>query len=80
MLGEGLLVAEGHDHKRQRRILNSSFSHASVRGMVPIFFDKAYELRDKMASMIEDESIPASPTPAKDIDKVPGARKIDVLK
>lgn len=80
MLGNGLLVAEGHDHKRQRKVLNSSFSPAAVRDMVPIFFEKGYQLRDKMLAMIDDESIECAPTPTLESDKVPGGRKIDVMK
>lgn len=80
MLGPGVLVAEGHDHRRQRKVLNPSFSAAAVREMVPIFFDKAYELKDKLVSMIEDESIEASPTPIKEEDKVVGGRKIDIMR
>ncbi len=80
MLGNGVLVAEGDDHKKQRKVLNSSFSPAAIREMVPIFFDKAYELRDKMATMIDDHSITASPTPPKEGTDLQGGRKIDVLR
>ena len=80
MMGEGLIIAEGHDHARQRRILTSAFSNASVRDMLPIFFDKAYELRDKLSGMIEDENICASSTPPKEVNIVAGGRKIDMLK
>jgi len=80
MLGNGVLTAEGHDHKRQRKVLNSSFSPAAVREMVPIFLDKAGELRDKLMLLIDDESIEASPTPAKEEDKVVGGRKVDIMK
>ena len=80
LLGNGLLVAEGHDHKRQRKLLNSSFSPGAVRDMVPIFFEKSYELRDKLSNLIEDHSIESSPTPPKEEDVVKGGRKIDVMK
>ncbi|OCF32427.1 hypothetical protein I316_05853 [Kwoniella heveanensis BCC8398] len=86
MLGNGVLVAEGHDHKRQRKVLNPSFSPAAVRGMMPIFYDKAYQLRDKFFSLIEGDPEDLgtngeilSPTPPKEIDIVPGTKKIDVL-
>ena len=79
-LGNGLLVAEGSAHKRQRKALNPSFSPAAVKGMQDIFLDKAYELREKLSNMIEDDSVVASPTPAKDEDKVVGGKKIDVSK
>jgi len=43
---EGLISAEGETHKRQRKILNPSFSLPQLREVTPIFFDKAFELRD----------------------------------
>lgn len=83
-LGNGVLIAEGADHRRQRKILNPSFSQAAVRDMVPIFLDKAYDLRDKLAEMVADTSGTATtttcPTPAVEMDQVAGTRKIDVMR
>ncbi len=80
ILGKGVLVAEGADHRRQRKVLNPCFSAGAVREMVPIFLDKAYDLKDKLLALIDDESIEASPTPAKPEEKIPGGRKIDVMR
>jgi cytochrome P450 len=80
MLGKGLLIAEGADHRRQRRVLNPAFSPAAVKEMIPIFYDKATELKEKLQMIIEDDSIEASPTPATEIDKVQGGKKMDVSK
>ncbi|KAK8844135.1 hypothetical protein IAR55_006929 [Kwoniella newhampshirensis] len=83
LLGNGVLVAEGADHRRQRKALNPSFSPAAIRGMVPTFFDKAVELKEKLLTLIEDENETgelASPSPALETDKVEGGKKIDVLK
>ena len=80
ILGRGLLVVEGDDHKRQRKILNPSFSLGAVKQMVPTFYDKAFELRDKLAGMVEDSNGVYSPTPAASVDIVPGAKKIDVMR
>jgi cytochrome P450 len=80
ILGNGVLSAEGADHRRQRKVLNPSFSASAVRELVPIFLDKAYDLKDKLLTMIDDESIEASPTPERPEDKVPGGRKIDVVR
>ncbi|WWC98172.1 hypothetical protein V866_005063 [Kwoniella sp. B9012] len=83
MLGNGVLVAEGHDHKRQRKLLNPSFSPLAIKGMIPIFYDKAYELKEKFINLIENtentEGDAASPTPPKEEDVVQGTRKIDVM-
>ena len=79
MLGDGVLAAEGADHKRQRRVLNPSFSGPAVRNMIPIFYDKAYDLKDMFLNMIDSED-ETSPTPCRPEDKVTGAKKIDVLR
>ncbi|ORX39248.1 cytochrome P450 [Kockovaella imperatae] len=79
-LGNGLLTAEGADHRRQRKALNPSFSPLAVKNMQDIFFDKAYELREKLVDIIADDTIQASPTPAKPEDTVSGGKKIDVAK
>ncbi|CAG7850485.1 SubName: Full=Related to Cytochrome P450 {ECO:0000313/EMBL:CCA73387.1} [Serendipita indica DSM 11827] len=48
ILGEGLIVAQGAEHKHQRRLLLPAFSSSSLRELVPIFHEKAIELRDKL--------------------------------
>ena len=75
LLGNGLLVSEGHDHRRQRKILP-----ANIRGMIPIFYDKAYELKDKMVTLIEDPTAQCAPTPTKAGDEVKGGKQMDVMK
>jgi hypothetical protein len=79
ILGNGVLIAEGADHRRQRKILNPSFSQAAVREMVPMFLDKAYELRDTLMTLIHDDSLQSSPTPPVEQDIIPGTKKIDVM-
>ncbi|KAG9024618.1 hypothetical protein FRB95_011268 [Tulasnella sp. JGI-2019a] len=45
-LGKGVLVAEGDIHRRQRRIMNPCFGTMQIRNLMPIFYTKAFELRD----------------------------------
>ncbi|KZO98271.1 cytochrome P450 [Calocera viscosa TUFC12733] len=52
VIGDGLLVVEGDDHKRQRRIMNPSFSPGQIREVTPIFFDTARRLCDVFNSII----------------------------
>jgi hypothetical protein len=81
LAGDGVLMAEFHSHRRQRRILNPAFSPAAIRDMAPVFYAKAEELRERIASVIdEDKKHDASPTPPKPEDIVPGARKLDMGK
>ncbi|KAF8584689.1 cytochrome P450 [Ramaria rubella] len=60
----GLLVAEGESHKRQRKILNPSFTTSQVQELMPIFYEKAMKLRDIWFNIIDTEpSISSSSLP-----------------
>lgn len=48
ILGIGILLAEGDEHKRQRRLLNPAFSFRHVKELYPVFWAKAQELVLKM--------------------------------
>lgn len=58
ILGNGLLSVEGEDHRRQRRIMNPSFGMGQLRDFMPIFYEKAYELKDTWVRQIEAGSAP----------------------
>ncbi|PVG01510.1 cytochrome P450 [Serendipita vermifera] len=51
-LGQGLLFSEGAQHKKQRRIMNPSFSLGHIREMTEIFVAKSNELRDVLLSQL----------------------------
>jgi len=57
LVGEGVLVVEGEEHKRQRKFLNPAFKSNHIKNMIPIFWSKGCELcefwNDKVTS--EDE-------------------------
>ncbi|OJJ50317.1 hypothetical protein ASPZODRAFT_58078 [Penicilliopsis zonata CBS 506.65] len=42
--GNGLLFAEGDEHKMQRKALNPAFSYRHVKDLYPIFWRKAFQL------------------------------------
>ncbi|KAJ7646852.1 cytochrome P450 [Roridomyces roridus] len=46
IVGPGVLVTEGDQHKMQRRIMNPAFGAAQVRELTGIFLQKSLELRD----------------------------------
>lgn len=52
-LGEGVLVAEGDVHKRQRKILQPAFNVGAIRELNPIFIKYSRQLADKIATMID---------------------------
>jgi hypothetical protein len=48
--------------------------------MIPIFYDKAYELKDKIITLIEDPTVQCAPTPTRAGDEVNGGKQMDVMK
>ncbi|KAH6658720.1 cytochrome P450 3A5 [Truncatella angustata] len=42
--GRGLLFAEGHEHKRQRKLIAHAFSASNLRKLFPVFVAKAQDL------------------------------------
>jgi cytochrome P450 len=47
-----MLAAEGHVHKRQRRVATPAFSIQNMRALVPLVFRKGNELMDRWMDMI----------------------------
>ncbi|KIO26753.1 hypothetical protein M407DRAFT_74089 [Tulasnella calospora MUT 4182] len=43
----------GEDHRRQRKIMNPCFGPSQVRELMPVFYDKAFELREIWLGQIE---------------------------
>ncbi|CAG8649699.1 10341_t:CDS:2, partial [Racocetra fulgida] len=46
MFGEGILLANGDSHKRQRKMMNPSFAFANIKEMAPTFVQAGYKLKD----------------------------------
>ncbi|KAF7719415.1 Cytochrome P450 monooxygenase [Penicillium ucsense] len=44
ILGVGLIVAEGSQHKKQRKLLMPAFLHRHIKDLYPIFWDKSVAL------------------------------------
>ncbi|GAB5591016.1 Cytochrome P450 4V2 [Umbelopsis nana] len=73
ILGIGLLVAEGDEHRRQRKLLNPVFSINAIRSMVPDMFVPAKRLTDVWTEQLESGE--------KEIDILAGLSKatLDVI-
>ncbi|GAM83041.1 hypothetical protein ANO11243_010270 [Dothideomycetidae sp. 11243] len=50
LLGNGILVSEGEEHKRQRKHLMPAFSFRHIKDLYPIFWSKAKECVDAIAA------------------------------
>ncbi|CAI7634964.1 unnamed protein product [Penicillium glandicola] len=49
--GDGILLAEGDEHKAQRKNLMPAFAYRQIKNLYPIFWDKSVE----MVKMIEED-------------------------
>ncbi|KAL8277134.1 hypothetical protein RQP46_010462 [Phenoliferia psychrophenolica] len=52
-IGQGVLFAEGDQHRRQRKIMAPAFAPSALRELTPTFFEKAYKLRDLWMDLVE---------------------------
>ncbi|RYO65006.1 hypothetical protein AA0113_g5602 [Alternaria arborescens] len=53
LLGVGILLAEGDEHKRQRKLLMPAFNFRHVKDLYSIFWSKSQELTDKISETIK---------------------------
>ncbi|KAF8451154.1 cytochrome P450 [Boletus edulis BED1] len=69
MLGKGILIVEGAQHRQQRRIMNPAFGPAQIRALTDIFLEKSVRLCDVLSSEIAKN--PAGTTTGARIDIIP---------
>ncbi|KAF2870321.1 cytochrome P450 [Massariosphaeria phaeospora] len=55
LLGVGILLAEGDEHKRQRRALMPAFSFRHVKDLYPVFWSKSREMADAISASIKED-------------------------
>lgn len=59
LLGNGLLVAEGDIHKRQRKILQPAFSVSAIRDLTPRFFKHANNFAEVIGKLVDETQGPS---------------------
>ncbi|KAF2271560.1 cytochrome P450 [Westerdykella ornata] len=62
LLGVGILVAEGDEHKRQRKALMPAFSFRHIKDLYPIFWSKSREMVQAMLTTIQSPPTPSANT------------------
>lgn len=73
IMGEGLLVAEGESHRRQKRAIQPGFSMRAIRHLMPVFQRHARLLHDHYESLVSKETI------MMDVYALFGAAAMDVV-
>lgn len=54
--GNGILVAEGENHRRQRKALTPAFSVAAIRRLTSVFYDSAHKAKNYWENTINESS------------------------
>ncbi|RKF55515.1 Cytochrome P450 monooxygenase FUM15 [Erysiphe neolycopersici] len=52
LLGIGILLAEGDEHKKQRRNLLPAFSYRHIKDLYPVFWEKAVEVSEAITANV----------------------------
>lgn len=61
LLGVGILLAEGDEHKRQRKNLNPAFAFRHVKELYPVFWGKGVEMVAAMNAAISGDQTSGQP-------------------
>ncbi|MCJ1281889.1 hypothetical protein MMC26_001212 [Xylographa opegraphella] len=59
ILGVGILLAEGEEHKTQRKHLMPAFAYRHIKDLYPIFWSKSRELVQAVSEFAKDEAAKA---------------------
>ncbi|KUJ07418.1 cytochrome P450 [Mollisia scopiformis] len=78
ILGNGLVVAEGKDHKYQRKHLLPAFNHKVIKNLYPTFWSKATEMTSLMTEQIQSSS-PKDLSMVVDFDDWAGRVSLDII-
>lgn len=57
VLGDGLIVVEGEEHKFQRKHVSPAFSFRHIKELYPLFWTKAIEMKDCVAAEALDDNV-----------------------
>ncbi|KAJ6501513.1 cytochrome P450 [Mycena vitilis] len=64
LLGRGVFNMEGAEHRFLRKLIGPAFTAQAVKGVSPIFFQKAEELRDRWDALVSASASDASSSTA----------------
>ncbi|KUI64940.1 Cytochrome P450 72A14 [Cytospora mali] len=81
VLGPGVVLVNGEEHKRQRRLLLPSFAMKHIRAQQPIYWSKAVEATEKLMSHVSDTANPHSDSFSDriEIGELAGYTALDVI-
>lgn len=60
ILGDGMILVEGDEHKFQRKHVSPAFSFRHIKELIPVFWTKAVDLKGRIAAEIYENPEPTS--------------------
>ncbi|KAJ9640397.1 hypothetical protein H2201_002556 [Coniosporium apollinis] len=79
LLGIGILLAEGEEHKRQRKNLMPAFSFRHVKDLYPVFWSKSREVTEAMTKAIQEPSTDEKPSSILEISTWASRVTLDII-
>ncbi|KAE8150739.1 cytochrome P450 [Aspergillus avenaceus] len=80
VIGRGLVLLNGEEHKRHRRLLQPSFAPRQIRALQPLFWSKAREVTDVLSKLIDTSAAsPSGFSAPLEVDYYAGLVSLDVI-
>lgn len=79
ILGIGILLAEGDEHKRQRRLLMPAFHFRHVKDLYPVFWSKAQEVTQAMMTALQLSQQSEKPSSVQEITNWASRATLDII-
>ncbi|EME40777.1 hypothetical protein DOTSEDRAFT_136392 [Dothistroma septosporum NZE10] len=79
IIGRGLVIVNGDEHKRQRRLLTPVFAMKHMRDLEPTFWAKSVEVSDKFDEIVEKTAAASGFSAPIDIDFYTGLVGLDII-
>ncbi|KAI9847987.1 MAG: hypothetical protein M1838_000686 [Thelocarpon superellum] len=71
LLGVGILLAEGEEHKIQRRNLQPAFAFRHIKDLYPVFWSKTQEFIDALTQTVTEEARSENGSPPSAVVEMP---------
>ena len=75
LTGDGVLVVDGNEHRRQRKILNPAFASEHIKNLIGPFWAKGCEL----TQLLEDEAVNTNVNEGYDVLKALTRTTLDII-
>ncbi|KAF2135459.1 uncharacterized protein K452DRAFT_323042 [Aplosporella prunicola CBS 121167] len=79
VLGIGLILAEGEEHRHQRKALMPAFSFRHIKDLYPVFWKKSQEAAESMATALEQSCKGLEKSSAIDIANWASRATLDII-